>query len=120
MSPRLSKSRWSYESARTREDAIEAARCALGCLDDLADVDLGHDGDHLAAEARKNLRAVETFLRRAPLASPHPWLRLDGVFHRIELESVIDVEHEFYVSDAGQDADGVAVYRIYCRPCAAH
>jgi hypothetical protein len=45
-----------------------------------------------------------------------PWLTLPGLFHRVEFESVIDVEHEFYVEEGGNDQHGVAVYRIYFRP----
>jgi hypothetical protein len=44
------------------------------------------------------------------------WLRLPGLFHRIEFESVIEVEREFFVEQAGQDEAGVALYRVYYRP----
>jgi hypothetical protein len=45
----------------------------------------------------------------------HAWLRLPGVFRRIEFQDVIEVEHEFFVEEVGEDEAGVALYRIYCR-----
>jgi hypothetical protein len=61
---------WSYASARLRQDAIDAAHSALGWLDELAGVDLGHVGDHVVAEAKKNVEAVAAFLRRPEIPDP--------------------------------------------------
>jgi len=45
----------------------------------------------------------------------HAWLRLPGLFRRIEFQDVIEVEREFFVEEAGQDDSGVALYRVYYR-----
>jgi hypothetical protein len=54
----------SYRRARTTDDAYGAAACAAEWLEELARMDLGHDGDHAVAEALRNLRAVQGFFRR--------------------------------------------------------
>ena len=60
------QSRWtaSYRRARSIDDAVGAAECVASWLEELARMDLGHDGDHAVAEALRNLRAVHGFLRR--------------------------------------------------------
>lgn len=58
--------RWSasYRLARTKSDAFGAAQCAKSWLEELARLDLGHEGDHAVAEALRNVNAVCGFLRR--------------------------------------------------------
>jgi hypothetical protein len=54
---------WSYAYARAKQDALDAASCAVAWLEDLAGIDLGHECNHAVAEALKNLRTVFAFLR---------------------------------------------------------
>jgi hypothetical protein len=62
--PRAHRS-WSasFRRARSQDDAALAAECATEWLEELARLDLGHDGDHAVAEALRNVRAVRSFLR---------------------------------------------------------
>ena len=54
----------SYGLVRSEEDAEGAAACAESFLEDLARMDLGHEGEHAVAEALRNVRAVLRFWRR--------------------------------------------------------
>jgi len=56
----------SFRRARSQDDAALAAECATEWLEELARMDLGHDGDHAVGEALRNVRAVRGFLRRPP------------------------------------------------------
>lgn len=56
----------SFRTAQSQDDATLAAECATEWLEELACMDLGHDGEHAVAEALRNVRAVRGFLRRPP------------------------------------------------------
>lgn len=45
------------------------------------------------------------------------WLKLPGLFHRYELEQVIDADghHEYLFEQAGQDAQGRELIAVYCK-----
>lgn len=45
------------------------------------------------------------------------WLKLPGLFHRFELEQVIDADghHEYLFEAARHDADGRELIAVYCR-----
>lgn len=45
------------------------------------------------------------------------WLKLPGLFHRFELEQVIDADghHEYLFEQAGHDAQGRELIAVYCR-----
>jgi hypothetical protein len=61
---RVDRQSTSYHLARCKDEAVGAAACAASWLEELALMDLGHEGDHAVAEALRNVRAVLGFLRR--------------------------------------------------------
>ena len=44
------------------------------------------------------------------------WLRLPGLYRRFEFEQVIEVGRAFYIEEAGKDAQGWTVHRVFYRP----
>lgn len=45
------------------------------------------------------------------------WMKLPGLYHRSELEQVIEVDgqHEYLFRSAGQDGSGQELVAVYCR-----
>ncbi len=44
------------------------------------------------------------------------WVRLPGLYRRFEFERVIEVGRAFYIEEAGKDAQGWTVHRVFYRP----
>ena len=53
-----------FQRLQTTREARCAVECARSWLEEIARMDLGHEGDHAVAEALRHLLGVRDFLRR--------------------------------------------------------